>query len=58
MAALGPAFAAELRRYRDCFGQDRIARHFDNYCRGLLSDLPRQSVEPIAMAYGTAVRTL
>ena len=58
IAALGPAFAAELRRYRDCFGQDRIARHFDTYCRGLLSDLPRKSVEPIALAAGTAVRTL
>ena len=58
IAALGPAFAAELRRYRDCFGQDRIARHFDSYCRGLLSDLPRKSVEPIALAAGTAVRTL
>ena len=58
IAALGPAFAAELRRYRVCFGQDRTARHFDNYCRGLLSDLPRKSVEPIALASGTAVRAL
>ncbi len=58
IAALGPAFAAELRRYRDGFAQDRTARHFDNYCRGLLSDLPRKSVEPIALASGTAVRTL
>lgn len=58
IAALGPAFAAELRRYHGCFGQDRITRHFDNYCRGLLSDLPRKSVEPIALAAGTAVRTL
>jgi SRSO17 transposase len=56
--ALGPAFAAELRRYRGCFGQDRTAAHFDTYCRGLLSDLPRKSVEPIALAAGTAVRTL
>ena len=58
IAALGPAFAAELRRYRDGFGRDRTARHFDNYCRGLLSDLPRKSVEPVALAAGTAVRTL
>jgi hypothetical protein len=58
IAALGPAFAAELRRYRDCFRQDRTARHFDTYCRGLLSDLPRKSVEPIALAAGTAARTL
>src|SRR5688572_15831726 len=55
---LGPAFAAYLRRYRDCFGQDRTAAHFDTYCRGLLSDLPRKTVEPIALAAGTAVRTL
>jgi SRSO17 transposase len=32
--------------------------HFDTYCRGLLSDLPRKSVEPIALEAGTAVRTL
>jgi SRSO17 transposase len=58
IAALGPAFAAELRRYRGCFGQDRTAAHFDTSCRGLLSDLPRKTVEPIALAAGTAVRTL
>ncbi len=58
IAALGPAFAAELRRYRHGFGRDRTARHFDNYCRGLLSDAPRKSVGPVALASGTAVRTL
>jgi hypothetical protein len=56
--ALGPAFAAKLRRYRGCFAQDRTAAHFDTYCRGLVSDLPRKSVEPIALAAATAVRTL
>jgi SRSO17 transposase len=55
---LGPAFAAELKRYRGCFLQKRSAAHFDTYCRGLLSDLPRKSVEPIALEAGTAVRTL
>jgi SRSO17 transposase len=58
IAELGPAFAGYLRRYRDCFTQQRTATHFDNYGRGLLSDLPRKSVEPIALACGTAVRTL
>jgi len=58
IAELGPAFSAYLGRYRDCFLQQRTARHFDNYCRGLLSDLPRKSVEPMALASGTAVRTL
>ena len=42
--------AAELRTYRGCFKQDRTARHFDTYCRGLLADLPRKTVEPIALA--------
>jgi SRSO17 transposase len=58
IAELGPAFAGYLGGYRDCFLQKRTAAHFGNYCRGLLSDLPRKSVEPIALACGTAVRTL
>src|SRR5262245_37519513 len=58
IARLGPAFAPFLARFRPCFLQHRTAVHFDNYCRGLLSDLPRKSVEPIALACGTAVRTL
>jgi len=58
IAGLGPAFASYLGRYRGCFLQRRTAAHFDTYCRGLLSDLPRKSVEPIALGAGTAVRTL
>jgi SRSO17 transposase len=58
IAGLGPAFAAYLGRYRGCFLQKRTMAHFDTYCRGLLSDLPRKSVEPIALEAGTAVRTL
>jgi SRSO17 transposase len=58
IADLGPAFAAYLRRFRGSFAQDRTAAHFDTYCRGLLSELPRKSIGPIALAAGTAVRTL
>jgi SRSO17 transposase len=58
LADLGSAFARYLGRFRPCFRQKRTAAHFDTYCRGLLSDLPRKSVEPIALAAGTAVRTL
>jgi SRSO17 transposase len=58
IAGLGPAFAGYLGRYRGCFLQQRTAAHFDTYCRGLLSDLPRKSVEPIALEAGAAVRTL
>jgi SRSO17 transposase len=58
IAELGPAFALYLKRFRSCFLQKRTAAHFDTFCRGLLSDLPRKSVEPIALQAGTAVRTL
>src|SRR5215207_5367104 len=58
IAELGPAFASFLRRFRGCFLQDRTSGHLDTSCRGLLSDLPRKSVEPIALEAGTAVRTL
>jgi SRSO17 transposase len=58
IAELGPAFASFLRRFRSCFLRGRTMGHFDTFCRGLLSDLPRKSVEPIALEAGTAVRTL
>lgn len=58
IAELTPAFSAFLRRFQHCFVQERTAGHFDSYCRSLLSDLPRKTVEPIALACGTAVRTL
>ena len=53
---LGPAFAAYLRRFRPCFLQDRTSDHFGGFCRALLSDLPRKSAEPIALASGAGVR--
>src|SRR5882672_3981007 len=58
MMALGTAFAVYLRLFADCCVHDRTAAHLHAYCRGLLSDLPRKSIEPIAQACGTAVRTL
>ncbi len=58
IAALGPAFAHFLSRFDRFFAQRRTVGHFRDFCRGLLADLPRKSVEPIALAAGTAVRTL
>jgi SRSO17 transposase len=58
VAALGPAFADYLRCFRPCFVTKNTFAHLGTYCRGLLSDLPRKSVEPIALAAGCAVRTL
>jgi SRSO17 transposase len=56
--ALGPAFAAYLARFRPDLGDIANVAHLRNYCRGLLSDLPRKSVEPIALAAGACVRNL
>ena len=58
IARLAPAFARYLTHFHGCFVSPRTAAHFDTYCRGLLSDLPRKSVEPIAWQAHTAVRTL
>src|SRR6478752_100067 len=58
VAALGPAFADYLRCFRPCFVTKNTFGHLGTYCRGLLSDLARKSVEPIALAAGCAVRTL
>ena len=44
VAALGPAFAAYLRPFEDCFGQERTRQHLHAYCRGLLSDLAGERV--------------
>lgn len=58
IAALGPGFTAFTRSFAGCFPRRETRRHLSTYCRGLMSDLPRKSVEPIALAGGTAVRTL
>jgi SRSO17 transposase len=55
--AVGPAFARFLGGFERFF-DPRSVDHLRTYCRGLLSDSPRKSVEPIALAAGTAVRTL
>lgn len=55
--AVGPAFARYLGGF-ERFVDPRSVEHLRSYCRGLLTDLPRKSVEPIALASGTAVRTL
>lgn len=56
--ALGSAFSDYLQQFLFCCGYTQTFRLFEVYCQGLLSDLPRKSAEPIALASGTAVRTL
>jgi SRSO17 transposase len=56
--ALGSALEDFLQPYLFCCGYTQTFTHLHTYCRGLLSDLPRKTVEPIALASGCAVRTL
>ena len=58
VGALGPAFTEYLADFRPCFLTGSTFGHFRAYTRGLVSDLARKSVEPIALAAGSAVRTL
>jgi len=58
IASLGPALARFLESFACCFVKRPSFKHFLAYCRGLLGDLPRKSVEPIALAADLSVRTL
>jgi SRSO17 transposase len=55
---LAPAFSRWLAPLSEFVGEIRVARNLDAYCRGLLSDEPRKSVEPLALRAGLAVRSL
>ena len=55
---LEPALEAYLGRFLFCCDYTQSFDHLGTYVRGLLSDLPRKSVEPIALSAGTPVRTL
>src|SRR3954471_23422437 len=58
LRALGPALARYLDRFLFCCAYTQTFGHMGTYVRGLLSDLPRKTCEPIAKKAGTAVRTL
>src|SRR5437588_3937218 len=58
LRCLGPALARYLDRFLFCCAYTQTFAHLGTYVRGLLSDLPRKSVEPIALQAGTPVRTL
>jgi SRSO17 transposase len=58
MRGLRPMLARFLRRFDDCFARKDTRAHLSVYVEGQLSDLPRKSVEPIALAADVPVRTL
>jgi SRSO17 transposase len=55
---LRPMLACFLKRFDDCFARKDTRAHLSVYVEGQLSDLPRKSVEPMALAANVPVRTL
>jgi len=58
IASLRPALVGWIASFGDCFCRRQTFGHFQAYLLGLLADVPRKSVEPMALAMGVAVRTL
>ena len=55
---LQPKLRKYLKRFRDCFASHKSRGHLQVYVEGQLSNLPRKSVEPIALAADVPPRTL
>jgi SRSO17 transposase len=58
MRSLGPALAEFMAEFADCFIDADTRYHLTEYVKGQLSNLPRKSVEPIALAMDVPPRTL
>ena len=58
LSSLEPSLAEFLDTFRCCFKRDKTFIYMQKYILGLMADLQRKSIEPIALASGTAVRTL
>jgi SRSO17 transposase len=58
MRSLQPALEAWAAGFEPCFKRAVTFDYFRFYLLGLMADLRRKSVEPIALACGVAVRTL
>ncbi len=58
LASFEPALAKFLGKVRHCFKRDKTFGYLQKYILGLMADLKRKSIEPIALASGVAVRTL
>ena len=58
LASFEPALARFLENVRHCFKRDKTFGYLQTYMVGLMTDLNRKSIEPIALAGGVAVRTL
>jgi len=56
--SMGKELKHFLAEFDDCFGRREPRQHLRAYIRGQLSDLPRKSVEPMALAAKIPPRTL
>lgn len=56
--SLRPEFLKLAGAWRGCFRREVTFGYFVTYALGLLAELPRKSVEPIALAAGVPVRNL
>lgn len=56
--SLGGELARFLSEFEDCFGRSEPRDKLETYVRGQLSELPRKSVEPMALQAGMRPRTL
>jgi SRSO17 transposase len=56
--SLGPALSVFLQDFRRCFKRRETFEHLHEYVSGLMTDLDRKSIEPIALGSGVAPRTL
>ena len=58
LASFEPALAEFMEKVRHCFKRDKTFGYMQKYMLGLMADLKRKSIEPIALSSGIAVRTL
>ena len=58
MATLEPALRHYLEAFGDCFRKKVTFGYLETYVVGLMSDIKRKSIEPIALAAEVPVRTL
>ena len=58
IASLVPALACLLERFKPYFPREKVFTYLQKYIVGLLSDMKRKSIEPMALAADVPVRTL
>ena len=55
---IGRKLSKFLDQFGGCFGRSEPREHLRTYVQGQLSNLPRKSIEPMALSAGVAPRTL